>query len=316
MESMLNLFKIPFKNIQVGHRFSPLVYPVSEELIFKYAGAVDDLNLFHTNSVKASSGPFRGIIAPPTIASLFVLKAYRTDWIPPAGGIQREQKFKFFAPIRPEDVITVQAELKQKVKKIGNWYLIFASHAKNQNGETAVWSESTSVWRDLEKKVNKNQNPEITYFQSQTVAIANDPGSPTQEWAIGDSLPSLTKKVTREKIDQYEEILGIGNPIHFDEEYAKSTPFGGVIAHGLMSAAYISESMIKVFPWEWVHHGEMEIRFLHPIRPGDTIRTQGELKEKKSNGKGICSIFDVECKNQYGEIVLLGTTTVPIFQKK
>jgi hypothetical protein len=44
MESMLNLFETPFKHIQAGHRFSPLVYPVSEELIFKYGEAVDDLN--------------------------------------------------------------------------------------------------------------------------------------------------------------------------------------------------------------------------------------------------------------------------------
>jgi acyl dehydratase len=83
-----------------------------------------------------------------------------------------------------------------------------------------------------------------------------------------------------------------------------------------MSAAYISESLMKVFPWEWVHHGEMEIRFLHPIKPGDTVRAQGELKEKKSSGKGVFLIFDVECKNQRRETVLLGTATVPIFNNK
>jgi acyl dehydratase len=73
---------------------------------------------------------------------------------------------------------------------------------------------------------------------------------------------------------------------------------------------------MKVFPWEWVHHGEMEIRFLHPIRPGDTVRTQGELKKKKSNTKGVLLIFDVACKNQCGETVLLGTATVPIYNNK
>lgn len=178
-----------------------------------------------------------------------------------------------------------------------------------------VWSESTSVWVNLEEKVNKNQNPKMTHKQSQTVVITNDPPSQTQVWTIGDSLPSLTKKITTEKIDQYEEILGIGNPVHFDEEYARSTPFGGVIANGLMSAAYISESFMKVFPWEWVYHGEMEIRFLHPLRPGDTVRTKGDLK-KKANGKGVFLIFDVECKNQCGETVLLGSATVPIFNNK
>lgn len=281
---MLNLFETTFEHIQVGHRFSPLIYPVSEELIFKYADAVDDLNFFHRDPVKASSGPFGGIIAPPTIASLFVLKAYRTDWIPPPGGIHLKQKFGFYGTIHLDDTLSVQAELTQKVKKKGNWYLTFAIHSQNQKGEIVVWSESTSVWGNLEKKVRKNQNSKMTEFQSQTVAITNDSDPQTQGWAIGNSLPSLTKKITREKIEQYEEILGIGNPVHFDEEYARSTPFGGVIAHGLMSAAYISESMMKVFPWEWVHHGEMEIRFLHPIRP--EILFEPKVNSRKRNPRG------------------------------
>jgi acyl dehydratase len=313
---MLNLFETSFKHIQVGRRFSPLIYPISEGLIFKYAEAVDDLNFFHRDPVKASSGPFRGIIAPPTLASLFVLKAYRTDWIPPPGGIQKEQKFKFFSPIRPEDVITVQAELTQRVKKKGNWHLTFVSHSQNQKGEIVVWSESTSVWINMEKKVKKNHTPEITPFKSRPIAIIDDPGSPIRGWTIGDSLPTLTKRITRGKIDQYEEILGIGNPVHVDEEYARSTPFEGIIAHGLMSAAYISESLMKVFPWEWVHHGEMEIRFLHPIRPGDTIRTRGELTRKESRRKGMFLFFNVECKNQYKKTVVLGTATVPFFKNK
>jgi len=313
---MLNLFETPFKHIQVGHRFSPLVYPVSEGLIFKYWEAVDDSNFFHRDSMKAVSGPFSGIIAPPTLASLFVLKAYRTDWIPPPGGIHLKQKFRFYGPIHPDDILSAQAELTQKVKKKGNWYLTFVSDSQNQKGEIVVWSESTSVWRNLENKVKKTQTPKITQSKGRTMAIIDDPDSPTQGWTIGDSLPTLTKRITREKINQYEEILGIGNPVHVDEEYARSTPFGGVIAHGLMTAAYISESLMKVFPWEWVHHGEMEIRFLHPMRPGDTVRTQGELQKKKSKGKGVFLIFDVKCKNQWGETVLQGSATVPIFNNK
>jgi 3-hydroxybutyryl-CoA dehydratase len=313
---MANDQQFPLTQIQIGHRFTPLVYPISEELIFKYAEAVDDSNSFHRDPVKASSGPFRGIIAPPAIASLFVLKAYRTDWTPPPGGIHVKQKFKFHGPLCPGDTLTVQAKLTQKVETKGNWYLTIVSDSRNQNGEIVVWSESTSVWRNLDEKVNKNQKTEIRHFQSQTAAIANDPGSAIQGWTIGNSLPTLTKKITREKIDRYEEILRIGNPVHFDEGYARSTPFGGIIAHGLMNAAYISESMMKVFPWEWVHDGEMEIRFLHPIRPGDTIQTQGELTRKESRGKGMFLFFNVICKNQDKKTVVLGTATVAVFKNK
>ena len=75
----------------MGHRFSPLIYIVSEDLVLKYANAVGDSNFIHIDPVRAAAGPFGEIIAPPTFASLFVLKAYRTDSIPPHGGIQLKQ---------------------------------------------------------------------------------------------------------------------------------------------------------------------------------------------------------------------------------
>ncbi len=299
----------------MGRRFSPLLYSISEEIIFKYVNVVEDFNFFHRDSSKASSGPFGGIIAPPTIASLFILKAYRTDWNPSPGGIHLQQKFRFYGPMYPGDQITIQAELTQKVKKAGDWFLTFTSHSRNQRGELVVWSESTSVWKNLEKEVKKSQTSKMSPFKSQPLPITHSSISPTQEWKIGDSLPSLIKRITIEKIKQYEEILGIGNPIHVDEEYARSTPFGGIIAHGLMSVAYISESLMAVFPWEWVHHGEMDIQFLHPLRPGDTARTRIQVKERKTKEKEVSLILDILVKNQRGEKVLRGTATVPIFNK-
>jgi len=308
----LSLFETPFELIQAGRRFSPLIYSVSEGLILQYADAVDDSNFFHRDPVKALSGPFGGIIAPPTLASLFVLKAYRTDWSPPQGGVQKEQKFRFFAPIRPGDILTVEAEVTQKVKKDGSWSLTFASHSKNQKGEIVVLSESTSVWGNWRKKVERDQRSNRDQFKNRTEATIVEMVCPAEKWKIGDSLPTLKKKISREKISQYEEILGIGNPIHVDEEYARKTPFKGVIAHGLVSAAYISESMMKVFPWEWVHHGAMDIQFRHPLRPGDTIRTEGEVRRKESIEKGMVLVFEVRCKNQAEETVAMGVTTVQI----
>ena len=311
----MNLFETSFERIQAGWRFSPLIYSVSEGLILKYADAVDDLNFFHSDRIKASSGPFGGVIAPPTLASLFVLKAYRTDWSPPQGGVQKQQKFRFFAPIRPGDVLTVQAEVTQKVKKDGNWTFTFASHGKNKNGQIVVLSESTSVWGDLKKKVDRNQRSKRGHFKNRTDAVL-DTVSPREKWKIGDPLPTLTKKISREKIGQYEEILGIGNPIHVDEEYARTTPFKGVIAHGLVSAAYVSESMMRVFPWEWVHHGTMDIQFRHPLRPGDTVQVEGALKRREFTGEGVCLVFEVRTKNQVEETVATGVTTVSVSKTK
>jgi 3-hydroxybutyryl-CoA dehydratase len=179
-----------------------------------------------------------------------------------------------------------------------------------------VWSESTSVWGSLKKKVDRGQRSNRNHSKKRTETPTVETACPAGKWKIGDSLPTLDKKISREKISQYEEILGIGNPIHVDEEYAKETPFKGIIAHGLVSAAYFSESMMKVFPWEWVHHGAMDIQFRHPLRPGDTVRAEGELKIKEPTEKGMVLVFEVRSMNQAEETVAMGVTTVQISNTK
>jgi len=97
----LSPFETHFEHIQAGRRFTPLIYTVSEGLILQYADAVDESNFFHRGPVKASSGPFGGMIAPPTLASLFVLKAYRTDWSPPPRRGSKGPEVQFFRPDPP-----------------------------------------------------------------------------------------------------------------------------------------------------------------------------------------------------------------------
>jgi acyl dehydratase len=296
------------EQIRVGHRFKPLIYPISQDVIEKYTQAVDDPNPFYLDRSIAEQGPFCGIIAPPALASLYVLKAYRTDSAPPPGGIHLEQKFAFSGPMHPGDVLTAQAELTRKTQRRGNWYLSFASVAVNQKGETIVTSESTSVWLETPGLPRKDRgSPEERSVES---LFSPSPltSSPFEKriWHVGEALPGVTKVVTLEKIIQYEEIVGIGNPVHFDEAYAKGTSFGGIIAHGLLNAAYVSEMFMNTFPLEWVHGGEMQIQFTLPLRPRDTVRIEGGLEKKAPRGKGSFWVFVVRGRNQRGEGVVQG----------
>ena len=119
----------------------------------------------------------------------------------------------------------------------------------------------------------------------------------------------LIRTVTYKTIEQYEEILGIGNPLHFDEDYARKTPFGGIIAHGMMSLAYVSELMGQAFDKGWYEGGELDATFVLPVRPGDTITTWGRLSgERRSQGQ-VHVAYDILCENQKGENVLVGTAT-------
>ena len=65
----------------------------------------------------------------------------------------------------------------------------------------------------------------------------------SSEGSSGGEVPAVVRSITQEKIQRYAEASGDFNPIHVDEEYARRSPFGGTIAHGMLALAYIS-SMI------------------------------------------------------------------------
>jgi len=135
-----------FDEIEVGHEFSPLSYAVGQELVRKYVEAVGDDDPLHRDLSYAQGAGYPGIVAPPTIAALYVLKAYRTDSAPPPGGVHLRQKFKFLRPIIAGDTLHVQAKVTDKYVRHGRRFLAIESLAQNQNGEDVVWSESTSFW--------------------------------------------------------------------------------------------------------------------------------------------------------------------------
>jgi 3-hydroxybutyryl-CoA dehydratase len=132
--------------IEVGHTFSPLVFPIDEELIAKYVEVAGDRDPLHRDPSCARTAGYRGVVAPPTIAALYVLKAYRTDSVPPPGGVHFRQRFKFYRPIVAGDVLCVRASVVDKYVKKGRQFLVIESTARNQHGKQVVWSESTSFW--------------------------------------------------------------------------------------------------------------------------------------------------------------------------
>lgn len=124
----------------------------------------------------------------------------------------------------------------------------------------------------------------------------------------GDKLPVIVREITQEKIDLYAEASGDFNPLHVDPEFAKDTIFGGTIAHGMLTLAYISQVMSEFYRNGWINGGQMEINFLAPVRPKDTITCTGEVSEVWEDFVK-CS---VSCKNQRDETVVAGNASVKI----
>lgn len=125
---------------------------------------------------------------------------------------------------------------------------------------------------------------------------------------VGDELTPVVKEITQEKINKYAEASQDFNPLHVDPEFAKKTMFGGTIAHGLLSLAYISQMMTNWVSKAWISGGELEVTFLAPVRPGDTITSKGRVIEKDEERRVV--VCEVYCENQKGEKVVAGKTRV------
>jgi len=128
----------------------------------------------------------------------------------------------------------------------------------------------------------------------------------------GESLPRVVKHITQEKIDLYAKASGDFNPIHIDESFARQTPLGGTIAHGMLILAYISEMMTLAFGSNWLSQGKLSLRFKAPARPGDLVTVSGEvvsIEDKNAVSYINCSI---ECHNERGETIVVGEAGVRI----
>ena len=128
------------------------------------------------------------------------------------------------------------------------------------------------------------------------------------EISEGMALPETSKIVAQENINLYAEASRDFNPIHIDQEFARKTPLGGTIAHGMLVLAYVSQMMTDVFGQSWLTGGRLNVRFKAPARPGDTITVESEILDARtsSNPKRCVARLQDVTRKQTGETVLEG----------
>ena len=122
----------------------------------------------------------------------------------------------------------------------------------------------------------------------------------------GNAMPVVERLITQEQIARYAGASGDNNPLHLDPEFASGTQFGGIIAHGMLTLAYISEMLTLAFGHRWLEGGRLKVRLKAAARPGDVVRTWGKVV-KDGHGDTECSIG---ISNDREELIS-GTATLP-----
>jgi len=90
---------------------------------------------------------------------------------------------------------------------------------------------------------------------------------------------SIGKTVTEADIVMFAGVSTDTNPLHLNEEWAKTTQFGGRIAHGMLSAAFISAVLGNKLPGPGTVYLGQTLKFKAPVRIGDTVTATVTVRE-------------------------------------
>ena len=133
---------------------------------------------------------------------------------------------------------------------------------------------------------------------------------------IGEELSPLVKPpITLEQLQRYADASGDRNPIHLDEEAAHRVGLDSIIAHGMLSMAFLGQfiqQQITNIPQALLAH--LKVRYIAMVRLGDTLTCHGVVKHNTSvDGQSSISI---ECwaQNQKGEKVTIGDAAIVVPQ--
>lgn len=103
-----------------------------------------------------------------------------------------------------------------------------------------------------------------------------------------------THRVTQQDIQTFAEVSGDTNPVHLDPDFAAQTPFKGCIAHGILSASFISALLGTELPGRGAVYVGQTLRFRAPVRPGDEVHTEVRVRDLVPDKRRV--VLDTVCR--------------------
>ncbi len=140
------------------------------------------------------------------------------------------------------------------------------------------------------------------------------PGKWFDDFEIGQEFRTVGRTITETDIINFAGLSGDFNQLHTDREFAKKTPFGQPIAHGMLVASIATGAINRLGVIEGTAMAFLGLawQFLKPVLIGDTVSVLAKVKEKKEtkhSDRGIV-VFSAQVLNQSDEVVQEGQWTM------
>jgi acyl dehydratase len=139
-----------------------------------------------------------------------------------------------------------------------------------------------------------------------------------EDFEVGMTFETPRRTITEADVVAFAGLSGDYNPLHTDEEFARTGPFGKRIGHGVLTLAVVTglwdrlgllSGSVEAF------YGIDKLRFTHPVFFGDTLRATVKVTDKRERETNGMITFSNEVVNQRGEAVLVCDTKLVVKRK-
>lgn len=241
-------------------------------------------------------------LAPPLYPAATALGMLLRQLGLPSGAVHSLQEIETLQPVEIGQELTVSATLERPRKRGGLEFITAVCRVEGPDGGLAITSKSTVM-------VASGQGGQP---QEKVTAAMDRKGEPQPSL-----LPVVSSLITQDRLNDYAAASGDDNPLHLDPEFAAGTQFGGIIAHGMLTLAFISEMMTRSQGPLWLETGAMRARFKGAAYLGATVETWGDLARGGDYRPGEPGEFSVAAKNAAtGQELATGTARTGLASPK
>jgi acyl dehydratase len=138
------------------------------------------------------------------------------------------------------------------------------------------------------------------------------------DFQVGQAFDTPKRTVTEADIANFAGLSGDYNPLHTDDEFARSGRFGKRIAHGVLTLAILTGFWDRLGIISYTaeaFYGIENLKFTKPVFPGDTLRARIKVTDKQARDTNGMVTLENEVFNQKDETVLICTTKLIIKRK-
>lgn len=218
--------------------------------------------------------------APPGFAAVALFKAApaffededAADYVGTL--VHVDQTFRWLRPL-PQEVDLRVSGVVDSVRHRGELFFVtFTTRTENEAGDVFIEASSTFLMTDGPLPREKvSVEPEPRWDERGE----NDRPTPLPMPAVGDALPPMRKSASRADLVRYAGATRDWNPIHWDHQAAVKAGLPGIIAHGLLMAAWVAQSAARVAEGP-VPLRHLRLRFREALRPAAQAEIEVEAK--------------------------------------